>query len=365
MAKRIFIAVIALLLVIGTIAGIKAYQIISLKRQFAHMVQETFVSDAPATVETWQPELPSVGNLTPVEGVEVSNQIAGTVTAIYFHSGETVKQGQLLVQLDDSSERAQLPGFQAQQKLAEITLRRTRELVARHLDSKSALDTAESALKTAQSNVLNTEAAIAKKALRAPFSGQLGIRNIDLGQYLAAGADIVTLQSLGSLYATFALPEQNLALLRAGQRVEVRVNAYPRKVFTGEITAIDSRVNANTHNITVQARIHNPGHLLRAGLFANVTVFAGEPQQLLSVPAAAINYSLYGDSVFVVQEEGNTRNGKPILKVQQRFVKVGEQRDHRVAITEGLKAGEIVVTAGQQKLQNGTRVEINNSVSVD
>jgi membrane fusion protein, multidrug efflux system len=365
MAKRIIIAIaimIGVMVVIYGLWGIKLYAAI---QGFKHQKQEVVVSDAPAQQETWKPFFTSVGNLTPVQGVDVSNQLAGNVTGIYFQSGTEVHKGQLLVQLDDSSERAQLIGFQAQLQLAQVNYQRARELIKQHLIAKSDLDTAENNLKQAQSNLGNDQSAIDKLAIRAPFAGEIGIRNVNLGQYLAAGTSIATLQSLGTLYVQFGLPEQDLAALAKRQRVDVTVDAYPDKVFNGELSAINSAVDPNTHNVTLQATIHNPEHLLRSGMFANVRVYAGKPQTVLTVPTSAVDYSLYGSSIYIVKQDGKDADGKPVLKVTQQFVTTGQERDGRVAITKGLQVGDIVVIAGQQKLQNGMQVEINNSINVN
>ncbi|MGH8306908.1 MAG: efflux RND transporter periplasmic adaptor subunit [Gammaproteobacteria bacterium] len=365
MAKRIAIAIVTMLLAMIVIYGIFGIKVAMAIKKFSHMKQQTFVSDVAAQQETWQPFLTAVGNLTPVEGVQISNQLAGNVTGIYFQSGQEVKKGQLLVQLNDSSERAQLLGLQAQLQLAQVNYQRAKKLGQDHLISKSDLDTAESNLKQAQSNLDNDQTSIDKKAIRTPFAGRLGLRNINLGQYLAVGANIVMLQSLDKLYATFALPEQNLALLKVGQSVDVTVDAYPGQTFTGKLTAIDSQADPNTHNISAQATIDNPKHLLRAGLFANIEVQAGKPEQVVTVPNSAVDYSLYGSSVFIVNQDGKDADGNPVLKVTQQFVTTGQVRGDRVAITKGLKAGDKVVSAGQQKLHNGTEVEINNSVKPD
>ncbi len=363
--KRFMVAFALIVLVLVILAGIKGYQIYSMIQKFSHTKQETIVSDEAARLETWAPYFTAVGNLAPVEGVQVSNQLAGSVTGIYFQSGTQVKKGQLLVQLDDSSQRAQLLGFQAQVKLAEFNLKREQELVRRKLDSQANLDTAANNLEQAKSNLLNDQTSIDKLGIRAPFSGRIGIRNVNLGQYLAVGTSIADLQSLDTMYAQFTLPEQDLAILARGQRVDVTVDAYPKKIFSGELTAIDSAVDPNTHNVTLQATIHNPEHLLRAGMFANVHIYAGEPEPTITVPNTAVDYSLYGSSVFIVKQDGKDADGKPVLKVSQVFVTTGQVRDGRVAIDKGLKPGDVVVTAGQQKLQNGMQVEINNSVKTD
>lgn len=363
--KRFMVAFALIVLVLVILAGIKGYQIYSMIQKFSHTKQETIVSDEAARLETWAPYFTAVGNLAPVEGVQVSNQLAGSVTGIYFQSGTQVKKGQLLVQLDDSSQRAQLLGFQAQVKLAEFNLKREQELVRRKLDSQANLDTAANNLEQAKSNLLNDQTSINKLGIRAPFSGRIGIRNVNLGQYLAVGTSIADLQSLDTMYAQFTLPEQDLAILARGQRVDVTVDAYPKKIFSGELTAIDSAVDPNTHNVTLQATIHNPEHLLRVGMFANVHIYAGKPEPAITVPNTAVDYSLYGSSVFIVKQDGKDADGKPVLKVSQVFVTTGQVRDGRVAIDKGLKPGDVVVTAGQQKLQNGTQVEINNSVKTD
>lgn len=364
MAKRIFITLGVMLLVMLVIYGTFGIRVALAIKKFSSMKQVTVVSDEAAKADQWQPYLNAVGNLTPVKGVDVSNQLAGTVTAIYFQSGDEVKKGTLLVQLDDSSQRAQLQGYQAQAKLAELTFERTQKLFDKHLASQADVDTAASNLKAAQANVDDTQAAIDKLAIRAPFTGRLGIRNINLGQYLAAGANIVTLQSLDPLYATFALPEQNLAALRVGQKVKLTVDAYPEKTFEGEVNAIESKVDPSTHNVTLQAVIHNPQHLLRAGMFANINVLAGKAQAVVTVPKSAVDYTLYGSSVYLVQP-GKDDKGNPVTEVHQVFVTTGEERDGRVAIEKGVKAGDLVVVAGQQKLHEGMEVEINNSVKLD
>ncbi|MGH8396706.1 MAG: efflux RND transporter periplasmic adaptor subunit [Gammaproteobacteria bacterium] len=365
MAKRIVITVAIMLGIMVIIYGIWGLKVYAAIKKFSHMKQEVVVSDAPAQQESWAPYFSSVGNLTPVQGVDVSNQLVGNVTGIYFQSGTEVKKGQLLVQLDDSSQRAQLIGFQAELHLAQVNLDRSQALIKQHLIAKSDLDTAKNDLKQAQSNLENDQTAIAKLAIRAPFSGQIGIRNVNIGQYLPVGTAIASLQSLGILYVQFGLPEQNLATLSNGQHVEVTVDAYPGKVFSGELTAINSAVDPNTHNVTLQATIHNPEHLLRSGMFANVKVYAGKPQTVVTVPTSAVDYSLYGSSVFIVKQNGKDTDGKPVLKVSQQFVTTGQERDGRVAVTKGLQAGDVVVTAGQQKLQNDMQVEINNSVKLD
>jgi len=278
-----------------------------------------------------------------------------------------VQKGELLVQLDDSSERAQLTGFKAQLQLAELTDKRTRDIFSKHLNAQSDVDTADSNLQQDQSNVANTQATIDKKAIRAPFTGQAGIRNVNVGQYLPEGTVIVTLQDLDHMYASFTLPEQSLPSLAAGQKVEVTVDAYPSKKFDGQINAIDSKVDPNSHTVRLQGLIANPGHLLRAGMFANVTVSAGKPMDVVTVPKASITYSLYGNSVFVITPDKDKKDdkGQPQLTANEVFIRTGGERGTRVAVLQGLKAGDMIVTSGMQKLHTGSVVTIDNSVTPD
>ncbi|HEV7164847.1 MAG TPA: efflux RND transporter periplasmic adaptor subunit [Gammaproteobacteria bacterium] len=367
MLKRFLIAggiLFGVALIVGGAFGTHLYFMI---QGFKSQKNIVTVSEEAAKQETWQPDFTSVGNLDPVQGADISNQVAGNVSAVNFDSGQEVEKGQLLVQLDDSNEQAQLEGFKAQERLAELNAQRSHDIFAKHLISQSDVDTADSNLKQAQSNVANTQADIAKKAIRAPFSGHAGIRNVNLGQYLAVGTVIVTLQALDHMYASFSLPEQALPSLARGQKVLVTVDAYPNRQFSGEINAIDSKVDPASHTVRVQALIANPNHELRAGMFANVTVSAGKPQALVTVPKAAVTYSLYGDSVFVISPDKDKKDdkGQPLLTASEVFIKLGDERGNRVSVLEGVKADDMVVTSGMQKLHTGAEVQINNDVTPD
>ncbi|HET7176294.1 MAG TPA: efflux RND transporter periplasmic adaptor subunit [Gammaproteobacteria bacterium] len=367
MLKRFLIVggvLFVVLLIVGGAFGTHLYLMI---QGFKSQKNISTVSDEAAKQETWQPDFASVGNLDPVQGADISNQVAGNVSAINFESGQEVEKGQLLVQLDDSNEEAQLEGFQAQLKLAQLNDQRAHDIFAKHLNSQSDVDTADSNLKQAEANVANTQADINKKTIRAPFAGHAGIRNVNLGQYLAVGTAIVTLQALDHIYASFTLPEQALPSLAKGQKVTVTVDAYPNQKFDGEINAIDSKVDPTSHTVRVQALIANPGHQLRAGMFANVSVSAGKPAPVVTVPKAAITYSLYGDSVFIVgpDKEKKDDKGQPALTVNEVFIKLGDERGSRVAVVEGVKAGDLIVTSGMQKLHTGAEVQINNDVTPD
>ena len=367
MLKRFLLAgglLLLVLIAVGAVFGTRMYFMI---QGFKNQKQVSTVSEEVVKQETWQPDFTSVGNLDPVQGADISDQLAGNITAINFQSGQEVEKGRLLVQIDDSSEQAQLVGYRAQLKLAELSAQRAHDIFSKHLIAQSDVDTADSNLAQAQSNVQNTEAAIAKKSIRAPFTGNAGIRNVNLGQYVPDGTVIVTLQDLDQMYVSFTLPEQALPSLARGQKLAVTVDAYPGKQFDGDINAIDSKVDPSSHTVRVQGLIDNPGHLLRAGMFANVTVSAGKPMQVLTVPKAAITYSLYGDSVYVITPDKDKKDdkGQPALTVNEVFVKLGDERGARVAVTEGVKAGDQVVTSGMQKLHTGSVVEINNSVTPD
>ncbi|HEY1992546.1 MAG TPA: efflux RND transporter periplasmic adaptor subunit [Gammaproteobacteria bacterium] len=367
MLKRFLIAggiLLGVLIIVGGAFGAHLYMMI---QGFKAQKNIATVSEETARTETWQPNFVSVGNLDPVQGADIANQVAGNVSAINFDSGQEVEKGQLLVQLDDSNEQAQLQGFKAQLKLAQLNDQRSHDIFARHLIAQSDVDTADANLRQAESNVANTEADIAKKAIRAPFAGHAGIRNVNLGQYLPAGTVLVTLQALDHMYASFTLPEQSLPTLAKGQKVEVTVDAYPNQKFDGEINAIDSKVDPTSHTVRVQGLIANPKHLLRAGMFANVSVSAGKPTQFVTVPKSAVTYSLYGNSVFLLGPSKDQKDdkGKPQLVANEVFVKLGDEQGSRVAVLEGVKTGDMVVTSGMQKLHSGAAVSINNDVTPD
>lgn len=367
MLKRFLIAgglLLGVLVLVGGVFGTRMYFMI---QGFKSQKNIVTVSGEAAKQETWQPDSTSVGNLDPVQGADLSNQLAGNVVAINFQSGQEVQKGQLMVQIDDSSERAQLQGFEAQLKLAQLNDQRAHDIFSKHLNSQSDVDTADSNLQQAQSNVANTQAAIDKKAIRAPFTGSAGIRNVNLGQYLPDGTVIVTLQDLDHMYVSFTLPEQALPSLATGQKLEVSVDTYPNRKFEGQVDAIDSKVDPNSHTVRLQGLIANPGHLLRAGMFANVTVSAGKPMQVVTVPKAAITFSLYGDSVYVITPDKDKKDdkGQAVLGANEVFIRLGEERGGRVAVVEGLKPGDMIVTSGMQKLHPGATVEINNSVTPD
>lgn len=315
------------------------------------------VSAVLAESRDWQPTLRAVATLAPVNGVELATEVAGVVSKVDFRSGAHARKGTLLIQIDDSADRAELAGLEADLAFANNNLERTESLIERSLASREGLDSARNALQRAQAAVGSKRALIAKKAIRAPFDGTLGIRNVNVGEYVTAGKLLVGLQDLETLYADFSVPQQQIRSLAAGQPVRVTIDAYPGKAFDGRITAVDSQVDDVTHTLRAQATIANTERLLRPGMYAVVEAELPTLKGVVVVPRTAITYSLYGDSVFVVHEE-TADDGSSVLKVKRTPVKLGFEHDQDVVISAGVAAGERVVTAGQLKLQDGMAVVI-------
>lgn len=364
--KKLIVYMLATFLVLsvifGVVYGVFGFRVAGLMAQFSKPQPPTTVASATAEQHQWIPKLSAVGTLKAVNGVDVTAELGGKVVKINFEAGDRVKKGDLLVQLDDSTDVADLAGLRAQVKLDEQSLNRTRTLYGKKLASKEQLDTAETQLERSKANLAAKQAMIAQKAIKAPFDGQLGIREVDLGQYVSPGTAIVTLQALDHLFVNFSLPEQGLGKVARGQDVDIHVDSWPDTVFKGKIIAVSPKVDPSTHNVAVQAELDNPDHKLKPGMFADVNVYAGSAQDVVTIPNTAVNYTLYGDSVFVVESADDKDNAK--LKAVQRFIKLGEQRDNLVVVTDGLKAGEKVVSAGGFKLHDGAPVQINNDVKL-
>jgi membrane fusion protein, multidrug efflux system len=338
----------------------------------AFAVKPTAVTAEAVRAEKWPPELTAIGTLRAYQGVIIAPQAAGVVTAKHFESGDDVEAGALLINIDDSVEQADLANGLAQLKNAETTLARQKTLLAQGNTPQSTVDTAIATRDSAAATVERTRAVIAQKEIRAPFAGRLGLRNVDIGQYVAVGTALVTLQQLDPIYADFPVPEEALRSLAVGQAVGMTVDAIPGRTFDGKIEAIDARVSADSRNVMARAVFANPARKLLPGMFANLTVTTGEPASVVTVPRTAIVYSLYGDNVFVVKAAPHARaeggvgekGGMSGLIVERRFVRVGAARGERIAITEGLKAGEQVVTAGQIKLQASMPVTLDEAASL-
>ena len=374
-ARRPVVFVVALALLAALTGGLAYFQFVIkpvMVKGFitaAFAPKPTTVTAEAARVEQWRPELTAIGTLRAIQGVAMAPQAAGDVTAIHFESGDDVEAGALLINIDDSVEQADLANGLAQLKNADSTLTRQRTLVAQGNTPQSTVDTAIATRDSAAATVERTRAVIAQKAIKAPFAGRLGLRNVDLGQYVAVGTSLVTLQQLDPIYADFPVPEEALNSMATGQAVRMTVDAIPGRSFAGKIEAIDARVSAESRNVTARAVFANPDRKLLPGMFANLTVTTGEPAAVLTLPRTAIVYSLYGDDVFVVtaapharEQGGLSENGGPSgLVVERRLVRVGPARGERVAIEEGLRAGERVVTAGQIKLQAYSPVTLDET----
>jgi len=364
MKKRIIFAILGLIVLIAALGGIKVLQIgrmIAQGKQFAPPPET--VTTAVAQQDTWESLLTSVGSLEAFQGVTVTAELTGKVVQIAFKPGTMVAVGDLLVQQDISSEEAQLRAAEATAALTRLNLERSRELLARKMISQSELDNSQANFKQAAAQSDTIRAAIAKKTIRAPFAGRLGIRLVNLGQILNAGDAIVSLQALDPIFVDFLLPQQQLAQLKPGLTVRVASDALPGQVITGKITAVNPQVDAATRNIRVQATLANPDERLRPGMFANVTVVLPAQEKLLTIPATAVLYAPYSDSVFVVEEKRDEKSGSPGKVVRQQFVRLGEKRGDFVAIASGLKERETIVSTGVFKLRNGQAVVVDNTLA--
>jgi membrane fusion protein (multidrug efflux system) len=361
MIKRMLIMLgVAFLFVVG-IGAWKVMQIRAAIAQGATFAPPpSAVTTTVAKREQWQPALSAVGSLRAVNGVTVSTDLAGIVSQILFQSGAAVKRGDLLVKLDSQQEEALLRVAEARRDWTKVSLERQRSLVGSGAVSKSDYDSAESEFRQAMAAVDDAQALMARKAITAPFDGLLGIRQVDLGQYLNVGAPIVQLQSVDPIYVEFALPQQNLEQIAVGKKLRLKAAGITGNQFEGEITAINSRLDEATRNITIQGTVRNADGKLLPGMFVNVEVFLPETD-VISVPASSISYAPYGDSVFIVKDKPSA-DGKMGKEVQQQFVKLGPSRGDQVSIVSGLKEGDEVVSSGVFKLRSGIPVQVNNSV---
>lgn len=365
MKKRMTIMLISLAVIFG---GILIYKIV-----VNIMINRFMVANQnpPVTVSTmkvgygeWQPHLIATGSLRAIRGVNVTSELAGMVQKIYFKPGANVKQGEVLVQLNADSDIAQLHSLEANAALAKITLARDQAQYRIKAVSKAQVDQDVANLKSLQAQVAEQKAIVAKKTIVAPFTGKLGISRVNPGQYVNPGDPVSTLQTLDPIYVDFYLPQQTLNNLKLGLDTLVTTDTYPGKKFTGKVTTINPIVDVTTRNVTIESTIHNPTHELVPGMFVNVSVIIGDSQQYLTIPQTAVTYNPYGEIVYIVREskEDKDKDGKPYLIANQAFVKTGTTRGNQVTILDGLKAGDEIVTSGQLKLKNGSRIIINNKV---
>lgn len=361
MKKHIILAICGLVILIIILAAMKAMQIRAMIDHGKKLVPppET-VTTASARAYGWGTDLSAVGTLTAVQGVTVTAELPGKVARIVFKAGGEIAKGDLLLCQDTTSEEAQLPGAVAQAKLARAELERAVKMRAENIISQADYDRAVAAFDQALAQAGNIRATIAKKTIRAPFSGRLGIRQVNLGQMLREGDPIVTLQALDPIYVDFSLPQQELARLRTGLTVRVTSDAIPGETMTGRITAINPLVDVETRNIKLQATVANQAERLRPGMFIKAAVALPVRRQVLAIPATAVLYAPYGDSVFVVADDKERKGGKVL---RQQFVRLGEKRGDLVAVTSGVKAGEEIVSTGVFKLRNGQTVVVDNRLA--
>jgi len=363
MTKRMLVMLVLAVSAFGAIIGFQTFKARMVKQYLSSQGLPTqTVSTITVHDSEWQPAIRSVGTLRAERGADIAPEVAGVISAIHFRSGDEVPAGAPLVQLNDASERAQLASLVAAAQLAEINYRRDREQLRKGFVTQSVVDTDAANLKVAQAHVAEQQALLDKKLVRAPFAGRLGIRAVDLGQYVAAGTKLVTLQSLDPILVDFSLPQTELGQLAPGRMVTVSTNALPGEHFSGTVEAIDAKVDPATRNVLVRASIGNPQHHLLPGLFVDAEVSAGEAKRYLTLPQTAIAFNPYGNTVFVVTEKGKGADGKPQLVAAQRFVTTGPVRGDQIAVVSGLAEGDTVVTAGQLKLRNGMPVRIDNSI---
>jgi membrane fusion protein (multidrug efflux system) len=364
MIKKIIITIVGLLVVVGILGGIKGLQIermIAQGKQFSPPPEP--VTTAVARKEAWESLLTAVGSLEAVQGVIVTAELSGKVERIGFEPGTKVKTGELLVQQDISAENAQLRAAEANLTLAKIDLERKSKLLTQKTISRSEYDNAEAVFKEAAAQADTIRAAVKKKTIRAPFDGRLGIRLVNMGQVLKEGDPIVSLQSIDPIFVNFSLPQQQLAQVTSGLTVQVTTDALPGQVVDGKITAINPQVDTATRNIQMQATVANPEERLRPGMFVNVAVVLPARKDVLAIPATAVLYAPYSDSVFVVEEKKEEKNGQSGQVVRQKFVRLGEKKGDYVAVVSGLEEGDTVVSTGVFKLRNGQSVVMDNAVT--
>jgi membrane fusion protein (multidrug efflux system) len=355
-------AIAGLVILIILLVGLKAMQIA--KMMGSPMVMPpTTVSSVVVKEEDWAPKLSAVGSVSAVQGAVVSTELGGVVSKIAFENGSTAKKGDLLMQLDTSAEEAQLHSAEADLALARADVERSRDLAARKVISRADSDSAESKFNRLNAVVDQMRSNIRKKTVVAPFDGQLGIRQVNVGQSIDARLPVVQLTALDLVFVDFSLPEQYLSQLSNGLDVNVRVDALPDHDFKGKLTAVNSMVDSVTRNVTAQATLQNPEHTLRPGMFAKVEVVLPTKGKALVIPGSAVSYAPFGDSVYIIETKKDPKTRKDSQTLRQQFVRIGEARGDFVSVTQGLKGGETIVSTGVFKLRNGMSVTINNELA--
>ena len=363
MTKRMIIMLVLAGVVFGGIFGFQAFK--------GHMMKKFMSSmgNAPQTVSTmkagyqeWLPQLEAVGSLHAIDGVEVSPEVSGTISAIYFKQGEDVQKGKVLAELIADDDIAKLHALHAASDIAKIIYERDKLQLAFKAISQQTLEMDAATLAQAKANEAQQQALVNKKSISAHFAGRVGVRMVSVGQYLSAGTPIVSLQALDPIYLDFSVPQQNISLIHHKQKVTAKTDAYPGESFDGEITVVNPEVDSGTLNVKVRAKLNNPLHRLLPGMYASVEISSGAPQRYITLPQTAVTYHPYGNIVYLTEQQGVDDKGKPKLVAQQVFVTTGDRRGDQVAILKGLKEGDIVVSTGQVKLHNGSFITINNDI---
>jgi membrane fusion protein (multidrug efflux system) len=365
MTKRFVIVSSAFLVVFGLIFGWGWVKVNLIIRPILAQIpfQPQSVSTISAQISPWEPSMSAVGSIVAINGADLSSEVSGIVDTINFQSGDNVKAGQVLLTLRPNNDPAVLAQLQATAAVDQSNYDRDRKQFIANAVSQAQVDTDKANFLAAQAQVTAQQAVMSEKVIKAPFDGTIGIRQVDIGQYLPAGTKIATLQQLNPLFVDFYVPQQALADISTGQAVHITVDTFSDKTFTGTISAIDPAIDTASRTVQVRATIQNSGLLLRPGMFATATIDIGKPKSLVTLPQVAITYNPYGDTVYVVHH-GTGHDGKPALIADQTFVSLGDTRGDQVAVTKGVVAGDVVVTAGQLKLQNGAAVMVQNNVPV-
>ena len=361
MIKRMLIMLILVGAVLGGLFGFKAFVNGKIKEAMAGMANmPQTVSATKAETSDWQPKIDAVGSLRAVRGAELSLEVPGVVETISFQSGDEVKAGQVLLTLRKEDEEARLQSLEATASLAQITYDRDLKQLKAQAISQAIVDNDEANLRNARAQVAVQKAILDKKTLRAPFDGKLGLRQVDLGQFLAAGTMIATLQSMDPIFVDFLLPQQAVAQIAVGDKVRAKIDAFPGRVFEGKITAINPKIETGSRNVQVRATLPNTDQKLMPGMFAAVELDTGAAQRLVTLPQTAVSYNPYGSLVYIVDDKGKGADAKPELVARQVFVTTGATRGDQVAILKGVSEGDTVVTSGQIKLRNGVPVLVDN-----
>jgi membrane fusion protein (multidrug efflux system) len=361
MAKRMFLMLGAVAVLLTALGFVKFKQVQTAVQAASFQPPPVAVTSMVVRQEQWPATMGVIGTMEAVQGVMVSADLPGTVAKINFVSGQSVRVGDVLIELDTRQERAQLASLEAQRELAGVNFGRTEQLVKDGVVSRQEYDRATADQKQTTANVGEIRATIERKTIRAPFSGVLGIRKVNLGQYLAAGNPVVQLQALNPIYVNFGVPQQEVGQVKMGRSLRVTTENLAGQVFAGKVTAFDSVVDESTRNIQVQATLPNPQGKLRPGMFVQVQVGVGADRSVISLPASAINYAPYGDSVYIITDLKDPK-GQTYRGVRQQYVKVEGSRGDQVGVISGLKPGDEVVTSGVFKLRNGAAVQVNNKV---